>query len=152
MESVAFHSSLISRYNPALSDSQANNLAYIHMARGEYEEAKALLLRALSQIAASEQGKSALPRPWYGEVHVPGLALFNLGVVELKLGNAKKAYELFQQVKETWNENKPKHGDILCLFIPTIGEGELELIEKKRPSASESIDKALEVAGILAQE
>lgn len=103
-----------------------NNLGYLHLAAGQYSNARDIFL---SLIEARKPGEMPL-------------ALYNLAIAHLMLGDKAAAHKLFAEIVESANRADPELGP-LCVFVPTLFEGRFRIEEKEKPNLVAEVEKAL---------
>jgi hypothetical protein len=97
------------------------------MARGEYERA-----REAFRLTIEEDDES----------RSKGLAEFNLGVVELMLGQPEAGRNWLTKALKIW-EDQGKESGIACLLVPTSTQGGLTFQERISPVPLETVKEAL---------
>lgn len=115
LEKAIFHADVAIKYNPDIKYvSYCTNLGYIYIAKGELEEAKKILLRALS--SDEKNYEKALP-------------LYNLGILSAIEKDYQKSVEYFSTCIDYMAElgNVPRFCS--CLFTLKEEKGEL-LVEE----------------------
>jgi tetratricopeptide (TPR) repeat protein len=131
VEEALFHGDFCIRYEPDPAAATCNNLGYLYMAAGDPKKARFLLEKA---VAVSKKPSTSC------------LATYNLGILEARSGNVKKAVERVRSSVEEAKLLKIAERKCACLFVPKVYAGELKFEEdKEMPDLLKTAERALEV-------
>ena len=131
VEKARFHAQLAYRYDADPSDpGAANNLGYLFMVTDDLPRARKLLEKAAT---SREEGRS------------PGLAVYNLGIVEAKEGNLQGALAQFRAAIDEIGTVQKRARQMDCLVVPRIAEDEarLEFVELFQPDLLDTAQSAV---------
>ncbi len=122
LEEALFHADLSFQLNSVPSPEDSNDLGYIFLATDHLDSAKILL-----DIAVG-----------YSEKHdMPGLPLYNMAILEAKLGNIEKALDIVGQAIEITRNLSEEKRKCACLLAPEVSGKELEFKEISKPDLLE---------------
>ena len=118
-----FHGLLAHRYDPEAH--HPNNLGYLYLASDQLPRAREFLEKAV----ADSKGPTGTSLPMY-----------NLGVLEAKEGNTKRALTLFKSVVIQLESTEKEQKEAACLILPYQSQesGKLEFREKLEPDILEA--------------
>ncbi|HZG51408.1 MAG TPA: tetratricopeptide repeat protein [Pyrinomonadaceae bacterium] len=128
LKQALFHAELARIYDSEASPERLNNMGYIHTAQGEIEKARPLFATAVDEYRGGDG--AALP-------------LYNLGVVNIMLGDRETARTSLSSAVELASRRKGDENRCACLFVPFRKDGVLALNEEEQPDLLECSARAL---------
>lgn len=130
IEEALFHGDLAFRYSSEPEPGLSNNLGYLYMCVGDFDKARSLFEKAISDY--KESSEAALPN-------------YNLGVLEAKCGNFDIALEKINFCISQLEATSEREVECECLIVPKLIGGKLEYEEIKKPNLLETAIKARDV-------
>jgi len=131
IENAIMHANFLIDYTEDLEISYKNNIGYIFLKTDNYQLSRKLLNLS---IDASKESK---------EVIFPALAYYNLGILEVKKGNLKKAIKNLKLCEKNVRKLKVEERQVSCLLLPIFKKGNLIFEEIKIPDLLNTTIKAL---------
>jgi tetratricopeptide (TPR) repeat protein len=113
-----------------LEEDEANNIGYILLSAGRFEEATALFNRCLNSKDLDTQ--------------TAALALYNRAICRLASMQLKDAHDGLEEAQARLNSDTDSSGryECKCLFVPSVVEDHYILVEQADPELSEAIVEA----------
>jgi len=124
MEEARMHAAVVLAFQPAVRGKEANNIGYLFLACGDLEKAAAYLQTAEDTADA---------------VHA-ALARYNLATIHLKQGRLEMARELLLTLTTV---EPGADFELLCVFVPHVVEGRLEIQEDRSITLPAAVRQAL---------